>query len=230
MRFALKHLFLLLFILGIACVLTFRLGPLNRRSVETRRAEEPATFTVPNLSILLTRQPGSDLLQLFVQNLDPQTAALISQEVFTLQRIDTTASIAHYTSSSPNHLSPSAISQPRADGTVLSKQQQADFQAWMRSELEARLKRLDQALQRRTKAGIFVALRMVHEQSLKDAHKQKELLPWVFLPAQQAPLSGAYDMQVQLNLTPKSFENLETFAKRLANEFQRRSSSPKSRP
>ena len=230
MKHTLNHLFVLLFVLGITFLLIVQPGIPSRPVPNKRQATEPIKLQLPNLSLLLTRQPGSDLFQLFVQNLDPHTAVLISQEVFTLQRLDNTASIAHYTSSSPNHVSPSAISQPRSHGTVLSKPQQTEFQVWLRTELEARLKRLDQALQRRTSEGIFAALKLVHDQSIKNPNKHQDLLPWIFLPAQHAPKSGTYDMQAQLYLEPKAFENLESFAQRVNNDFQQRSSSPKSRP
>ena len=130
MRFALKHLFLLVFILVVAGFLTLQLWRSN-----SEKTPHPALITPPNLSILVTRLAGTDLLHLFVQNLDPANGLLISQEVFTLQRLGNGATIAHYTSSSPNFLSPTAVSQKRPDGTVLPPEQQTALQTWMREQL-----------------------------------------------------------------------------------------------
>lgn len=230
MRFVLKHLFLILLVLGVGGLVALQVW--QTQGQKSRVQEQLAS---PNLSILVTRLPGTDLLHLFVQNLDPVGGALVSQEVFTLQRLGEGATIAHYTSSSPNFLSPSAVAQKRADGSVLTSEQQAALQIWMRGQLETRLRQLDGALQRRTALGVFAALRMVHEGKEKNLGHAPNIRPWVFLPAKQAASSGpasnaaALDLQLQLQLTldDAAYENLETFAKRLADEFQQRHSSTK---
>ena len=228
MRFALKHLFLLLFVLTVAGLLTYQNWPSDKQP-----PPESTHRTTPNLSILVTRLPGTDLLYLFVQNLDPANGVLISQEVFTLQRLGNGATIAHYTSSSPNFLSPASISPKQPDGTLLTLEQQTLLQAWMREQLEVRLRQLDAALLRKTKLGVFMALRLVHEGAETNPHKQQNLHPWLFLPAKQVagstPSSNATatDLQLQIALDTASYENLETFAKRLADEYQQRSSTIK---
>ncbi len=225
---ALKHPFLLLFVFGVGGLLAWKIWP-----AKPDHKPPPVLNTPPNLAILATRQSGTDLLHLFVQNLDPANGSLISQEVFTLQRVGNGATIAHYTSSSPYFLSPAAVSQKRADGTTLSPEEQTAMQTWMREQLETRLRQLDTALQSRTKVGVFVALRMVHEGQEKHLGKAPEIRPWVFLPAQQTPHNDSsgnaapLNLQLRLALDHTAYENLETFAKRLHNEFQRRSSSAK---
>lgn len=228
MRFALKHLFLLLFVLGVGGMLVLKTWRANAEKNPPAERDTP-----PNLSILVTRLPGTDLLHLFVQNLDPANGSLISQEVFTLQRLGDGATIAHYTSSSPDFLSPAAVSQKRADGTTLSPEQQTALQTWMREQLETRLRQLDTALQRRTTIGVFVALRMVHEGKEKNLDKAPNVRPWKFLPSQQAPnndpasKAAPLDLQLQISLDNTAYENLETFAKRLANQFRQSSSTAK---
>jgi hypothetical protein len=228
MRFVLKHLFLILLVLGVGGLVALQVWQ-NRQ--EKARAEDPTPK--PNLSIMITRQSGTDLLHLFVQNLNPQDGALISQEVFTLERLGEGASIAHYTSSSPNFLSPAAIAQKRPDGTSLTAEQQSALQIWMRGQLETRLRQLDTALKRRTSLGVFTALRIVHDAQPRSSDQAAAIRPWVALPAIQSAgndsksKTESFDLQLQLTLDGTAYENLETFAKRLADEFHQRSSTRK---
>jgi len=223
MRFVLKHLFLILLVLAFVGLMAWQVWqPMD---------EKPRTsqsLAAPNISILVTRLPGTDLLHLFVQNLNPADASLVSQEVFTMQRLGEGATIAHYTSSSPNFLSPAALAQKRADGTTLTPEQQSALQIWMRGQLETRLRQLDAALQRRTALGVFTALRIVHDSQPRNSSQAAFLRPWVILPVKQAvsnnpaDKSAPFDLQLQLTLDEAAYENLETFAKRLAEEFQQR--------
>jgi hypothetical protein len=228
MRLLLKHPFLLFFVLGVGGLLAWKVWRSNPEKAPIAERDTP-----PNLSIIVTRLPGTDLLHLFVQNLDPAKGSLISQEVFTLQRVGNGATIAHYTSSSPDFLSPAAVSQKRSDGTTLLPEEQTALQTWMREQLETRLRQLDTALQARTTLGVFVALRMVHEGQEKHQGKAPNIRPWVFIPSQQTPSNTPssagtpLNLQLQLALDSTAYENLETFAKRLHNEFQQRSSSAK---
>lgn len=224
MRFALKHLFLILLVLGVSGLVALQVWQNGKKE---SRVNQPAAR--PNLSILVTRLPGTDLLHLFVQNLNPADASLVSQEVFTMQRLGDGATIAHYTSSSPNFLSPTAIAQKRADGTKLTAEEQSALQIWMRGQLETRLRQLDSALQRRTTLGVFAALRLVHDGQVKNPGQAANIRPWVFLPSLKNATSDAtvqpLDLQLQLTLDEAAYENLETFAKRMADEFQQRHST-----
>jgi hypothetical protein len=227
MRFALKHLFLLLLVLIVAGFFAFQL-----LRTKPDKTPPPVPSVTTTFSIQVAQQPGSDFLQLVVQKLNPAKGTPAGQEVFTLQRVGATPTIIHYTSTAPDFLSPVAISQQRPDGTALPLEQQAALHAWLRGQWQSRLEKLDQVLQQKTKLGIFAALQLVQDGKLPSAGTPQELLPWIVLPPKQAPNNDSpktspRDLQVQLVLDAETFENPETFAKRLASEYQQRTSPSK---